>query len=200
MDFHSHSHSLLIILIFIVSLVYITRFHPLLYSGVEYFHSMSKHKLLPMSNSEPTYKPDGWNNSDLIDTQNCYLYAFNDPRIGVKKKPHPGFTKNISSKKKDFTCSFMEQHIKIDYPDTYSVGKNTPCKDGYSKVYTVVDTHNDFHFYRQDSDGSWSHKLGGGDVTNKDASGNTIHDPSVADRKYKVYNYTDPCMFSCVKR
>ena len=35
----------------------------------------------------------------------------------------------------------------------------------------VVDRGNTFHFYRQNKDGTWSHKPGVLPVTNKDASG-----------------------------
>lgn len=53
---------------------------------------------------------------------------------------------------------------------------------------------NDFHFYRQNRDGSWSHKLGNTNVTNLDASNNLIYDPNLCDRNYlnksgSNYNY-----------
>jgi hypothetical protein len=101
----------------------------------EHFHKKSSSYVLPLSASEPQYEPEKWNHSDLIEEQNCYLYAFNDPRTELKKKPHPGFTRGIPSKIADFTCSFMKKHIKVDYPDTYDVEKHVPCKSGYYKVY-----------------------------------------------------------------
>ena len=154
---------------------------------------------LPVSKSEPAYEPTKWNHSGSSDSQNCYLYAMNDSDVFLKKKPHPGYTHNIPSKRKDFTCDFMKKHIQIDYPDTYHVEKHRTCKDGYYKIFSTIDDRADFHFYRQDSNGLWSHKLGEGNVTNKDASGKLISDPIVADRAYKVYDYKTPCHFMCVR-
>ena len=48
----------------------------------------------------------------------------------------------------------------------------------------VVDRGNTFHFYRQNKDGTWSHKPGVLPVTNKDASGKKIYVPHFADRDY----------------
>jgi hypothetical protein len=156
-------------------------------------------KPMYLSESEPTYDPDKWNKSDFITTQNCYLYAFNDQISNLKKKPHPGFKNKVESKKKDFTCPFINKHVKMDYPDSYQTERTIPCRDGYYKIYSVVDPHKDFHFYRQDSTGKWSHKMGGADVSNKDANGDIIHDPSMSDRSYKIYDYTEPCSYMCVK-
>ena len=47
----------------------------------------------------------------------------------------------------------------------------------------------DFHWYRQNPDGTWSHKPGGTNVINVDASGNLIFDPEIADRNYAYANY-----------
>lgn len=47
----------------------------------------------------------------------------------------------------------------------------------------------DYHFYRKDSNGYWSHKRGLNAITNKDASGNKIRNPEKANRKYNDVNY-----------
>ena len=46
----------------------------------------------------------------------------------------------------------------------------------------------DSHFYRQDSDGYWSHKPGKEEVRRTDASGKLITDPETADRNYDTSN------------
>ncbi len=64
------------------------------------------------------------------------------------------------------------------------------CPVGTYKVAFVIDNqkqagddyHYDYHFYRQNSDGSWSHKPGGYPVTDVDASGEIIMDPRTCDR------------------
>jgi hypothetical protein len=52
----------------------------------------------------------------------------------------------------------------------------------------------DYHFYRLDKNGMWSHKPGAGAVTNRDASGNLISDPRTCNR----YPYTVFCGCYCV--
>lgn len=49
----------------------------------------------------------------------------------------------------------------------------------------------DYRFYRQDSSGYWSHKQGSTPISNVDASGNAIWDPTICDRgSYPaVYGY-----------
>lgn len=46
------------------------------------------------------------------------------------------------------------------------------------------------NWYRQNPDGTWSHKPGYGAVTNQDASGNIIYDPQVCDLDDGYHNYT----------
>jgi hypothetical protein len=55
---------------------------------------------------------------------------------------------------------------------------------GYHPVALVVDPGGDYHWYRQDSHGLWSHKPGNTPANNVDASGNLITNPETADRNY----------------
>lgn len=55
-----------------------------------------------------------------------------------------------------------------------------PC--GMTKVALVIWPYHDYHWYRQDSDGLWSHKRGSSEATNLDRSGNIITDPESAAR------------------
>jgi hypothetical protein len=59
----------------------------------------------------------------------------------------------------------------------------TPIKGGYP-VVLVVDPGVDYHWYRQDDNGLWSHKPGSTPVINVDASGKLITDPGAANRNY----------------
>jgi hypothetical protein len=52
----------------------------------------------------------------------------------------------------------------------------------------------DYHWYRLDDNGAWSHKPGAKPVTNRDASGNPISDPRTCDRG----PYTTFCGCYCV--
>lgn len=72
------------------------------------------------------------------------------------------------------------------------------CPDGTYKVALVVDPGVDYHRYRQNPDGTWSHKPGHSEVTNVDASGNPVYDPSTADRDYGFPNYSEFGGFFCI--
>jgi hypothetical protein len=54
----------------------------------------------------------------------------------------------------------------------------------------------DFHWYRQDQNGCWSHKPGRGYATNLDNSGNVIPDPQNCDRG----PYVDFCTYMITHR
>jgi hypothetical protein len=58
----------------------------------------------------------------------------------------------------------------------------------------VIAPGQDFHFYRQDANGMWSHKVSSDPAQNVDASGNPISNPETADRGI----YTDFCGYFCV--
>jgi hypothetical protein len=67
---------------------------------------------------------------------------------------------------------------------------------GYDSVALAIDTGIDYHWYRQDSHGRWSHKPGNTSATDVDASGNPITNPETADRDYSVtsgFNYSVFC-------
>lgn len=63
------------------------------------------------------------------------------------------------------------------------VGRYEPCTTaGAYKVALVIAPNLDYHWYRQDSDGLWSHKPGTTPVTRLDNSNNLIIDPQTANR------------------
>lgn len=60
-------------------------------------------------------------------------------------------------------------------------------------VTATIDRSPDYHFYRQNPNGTWSHKPGTDDVTNKDSEGELINNPETCARAYqpiKVYPKT----------
>jgi len=67
-----------------------------------------------------------------------------------------------------------------------------------------VDPDEDYHFYRQDKNRYWSHKPGGTEVTNKDATGRDIYDPALASRNYtdkeSSLDYDTFCGYFCLAR
>lgn len=160
----------------------------------------------PISGSEPEYNPSLWNDDTHIkDTHNCYAYALNKISHSVRNKPQPGyfgkFTRNAFADG-DYTCDTFLKRLKKDSPTLYLTTFSKPCQEGYHKAFMVITTdenNRDYHFYRQDNNGCWSHKPGRTSVTNKDASDKPISNPLTADRQYDVYNYDKPCFFFCVR-
>ena len=62
------------------------------------------------------------------------------------------------------------------------------CPSNTYKVALVYDTVScDYHWYRQNSDGTWSHKPGRKPVTNLDDDGNPILDPQSAAKSYNTF-------------
>lgn len=74
--------------------------------------------------------------------------------------------------------------------------KGCGCSDCRHQVALVIWPGVDYHWYRLDKDGKWSHKPGRTPATNLDNSGNLINDPRTADRG----NYTEFCVRAGVWR
>ncbi len=68
------------------------------------------------------------------------------------------------------------------------IGKYSICSDGNYKVAIAL-SNTSFHWYRQNPDGTWSHKPGNNNVTKYDAANRIIYDPEVANRNYSDVNY-----------
>ena len=140
---------------------------------------------LPLSETELDYVPEDWNNLEM-DDYNCYAYALNTKNHGFMQ---PGQSENHVWWN---TTNYFDETVLLNMVslDAYHynfafepVGKYEQCKPGFYKVALVVDpNYPDYHWYRQNSDGTWSHKPGGTEVTNKDGSDLIIIDPETCDR------------------
>ena len=152
--------------------------------------------------TELKYEPNKWNQDiNIRKSHNCYSYALNiieskrasicTKRRSVKKnyclRRHP------MGKMKQFdfhSCSDLISHVLEEFPKIKKVHKLTPVPEGYYRVALFLlnrrDHHhlslNDFHFYRQDSNGFWSHKDGWRKVTNRDKKGKLITDPEILEK------------------
>jgi hypothetical protein len=181
-------------------------------------HSKRCPRISPLSGYEPAYEPDRWNKvKELKETHNCFAYAFNvhDPKQvdACKKDPecntpfhqpgsasgHPKF-KGTRLK----TCPDMIARLLGDNPGLKMTTFETKCPAHTSKIGLVVDPDEDYHFYRQDKNRYWSHKPGGTEVTNKDATGRDIYDPALASRNYtdkeSSLDYDTFCGYFCLAR
>ena len=120
--------------------------------------------------------------------------------------PQPGhYRENIIVNLENTTCPKMIERIHLDNPSILLpdiVDFKTKCPKNYYKGALSVDPKNQYHFYRQDRNGYWSHKDGGTATTNLDASGKLIINPENCDRNYKnnkkPINYNEFCGYFCI--
>jgi hypothetical protein len=104
------------------------------------------------------------------------------------------------------TCPNMMARILGDNPNIRMTTFEEKCPANTSKIALVVDESDDYHFFRQDSNGYWSHKPGARRVTNRDAAGQLIWDPQLAYLDYTAennnsrLNYDIFCSYMCVPR
>ena len=157
--------------------------------------------------NHPGYEPEKWNSNIYIKrTHNCYAYALN--LIDIKQanicekymkitnkhdcpmlRPQPG---QLSGYRDEFTpspvtCKKIEERMMKDNPLIKKLKLNEECPDNFYKIALVSRTkknNSDYHFYRQDNNGLWSHKDGWKLATNKDAKGKLIRSPETANRGY----------------
>lgn len=175
--------------------------------------------LSPLSGSEPIFSPGVWNNNKSIQkSHNCYAYAIgqispSEAAICKDKQrthkrcqtPQPGYASG-HPKMRDTpvkVCKNIMRRTLDDNMTTTRVGFEDKCPPGTSKIALVVDRKHDYHYYRQDSNGLWSHKPGRNPVTNLDADGKLITDPRIASRDYRPeskLNYSSFCGYMCVAR
>ncbi len=138
----------------------------------------------------PDYDPDSWNDggrrndgTTIQGNSNCYAYSANvkgpfDGEFGMNPGDSSGESLRLDG------VSVEEIRLRA-ISDGLSA---TPIKGGH-QVYLIVAPGEDYHWYRKDSNGFWSHKPGATRVTNVDASGKLISDPSMANHNYSI-NYT----------
>lgn len=117
---------------------------------------------------------------------NCYAFAVGDPH-GHKAGAHPspglasGF---LLSSVRDATGDEVAYYAQKD--GLIKAANPYERRPGMYRVALVIDPHNDFHWYRENEDGTWSHKNGHMPVSHRDASGKIILDPQTADRDYSA--------------
>jgi len=111
---------------------------------------------------------------------------------GLCPRPQPGMKSgkpDITGKK--FTVNRLVKYIKLDFPSVrkFSIKKKVP-KEYYRIAIFLKKDYTDYHFYREDDNGIWSHKDGWRTVKNKDSKGRLIRDPiksSKLENKYPVF-------------
>ena len=158
---------------------------------------------LPLSGSEPEYEPEKWNSDPILQkNHNCYAYVLDDLISGRENKPQPGTWSNTDNDaneaQKYSSCPVMLGRIMADNNSIYPVQETEPCRKGFYKGYLTLHPGKDYHFYRQDSNGYFSHKRGKLAVEDTDAARNKIEVPRLAVKHYGDYSYIDSCGYFCI--
>ena len=170
----------------------------------------------PLSGSELPYGDIIYNKDKAVkNSHNCYSYAMGVVDANKVKNcrtknncvtAQPGRDSKYNiSKKESQSCSDIISRTMGDIPKSELSTFGGQCKPGFRKVASAVDKYRDYHWYRQDNNGMWSHKPGTRAVTDVDAFGSKIYNPELASRNYPSeydgdtgLNYEDFCSYMCI--
>lgn len=141
--------------------------------------------------SIPRYEPNYWNGDPTARcSNNCYNYG-NNKRTDSFAQP------GLASGAMATTMACKEVYDAAVRDGLEPLPASGTCPKGtcstQDKLALVVAPGWDYHWYRQDADGMWSHKPGGTAARNVDSAGNPISDPATAARG----PYTDFCGYLC---
>lgn len=154
-------------------------------------------RTMPLSGYELPYNPSLWEGV-VKDTNNCYAYILNNQvypgttSAWFKQQPgrYAGLTltqSQIQGNGQNILYNVLEDFEA--YNENFGtnlvfnqIGRFEKCPPGSYKVALVVNPGVDYHWYRQDADGFWSHKQGTTAVKRTDGSNQLIIDPILADR------------------
>ncbi len=145
----------------------------------------------------PIYDPNLWKPWEL--QNNCYDYARDSPS---HRRLQPGVLAGRVPVPPEFTnCHSIEAAALAD--GLTRAASPDECKDPCWPVALVTGPipwrtapvqQYDYHWYRRDQNGRWSHKRGRLSVMDTDHAGQPIVDPSTANRSF----YQDFCGFFCM--
>ncbi len=128
---------------------------------------------------------------------NCYNYATNQ-RTNTFAQPG----RENGAQAAEMSCAAVQAAAIAD--GAMAIAGPGPCPADKCLVALVVAPGEDYHWYRYNDDGTWTHKPGETEATSEDSSGAAIADPRTADRRFKNDDgtfdpgYTDFCSFMCV--
>ncbi len=180
----------------------------------DYRDEWTFHGAMPVSGNEIEYNPTYWNNTQIGYTvlwgkefpiyikhiSNCYSYAFDCPfnpwENNAPMQPGQSADEVLPMITSPKVIEYVNLDASIEGFTFESIDRFTECPNNTYKVALVIDFLNDYHWYRQNPDGTWSHKRGTTDVTNIDASGDLILDPQTADRYYPATSENDTLDYS----
>ena len=139
----------------------------------------------------PVYNPGAWNVPAVQPSNNCYNYA-NDHVTNTFAQPGRATGHQYTA----LTCQVVQPAAQSDGLRAVS-NFTAPLAAGQGwYVALVIWPNADFHWYRQDKVGCWSHKPGSTPVRNVDNAGNPITNPQTCNRG----PYVNFCTFMVTHR
>lgn len=139
----------------------------------------------------PSYHPQFWNDNGTVQSgNNCYNYS-NNKRTDTFAQPG---RRAGAMYPQPISCSGVYQAALADGLSALPSSGKCACKD---QLALVVDPGNDYHWYRRDQNGMWTHKPGPGSATNLDNSNNVIANPETANRCGAWLCYSEFCGYLC---
>ena len=154
-------------------------------------------------------------NPYVRESHNCYMYFLNKknhqvvqmckkdyPKHKICRRAQPGYVSGFPLlKKSDYKCPTIMKRTLSDNPNIYKTRENSKCAPSYYKGALVVAPDRDYHYYRENDDGQWSHKPGYKPSSRLDSKNDIILNPRKAARDYGgTLNYKDFCGYLCVPR
>ncbi len=154
---------------------------------------------------ELTFDPSKWHSCENHDWRscaeaiNCYAYVLNRPDYHwavpghryAKTKTQHYFTSYDANFKNVSQAMFRRQLIDGAQRDGLVRSAELKTEKGYYVAALFFEDQGgglDFHWYRQDDDGTWSHKDGWRAVANKTVDGRAIYDPRyISDTNYPIF-------------
>jgi len=137
--------------------------------------------------SIPSYNPSFWNSDSYVrSVNNCYNYA-NNKRTDSFAQPGRSSGQMYSwpltsSSQSDLYYSTNRDQLNLTTSTATAPNGQTKIALFFGQIWDGTQYVWDFHLYRKDSNGYWSHKPGQGNATNLDASGNAITNPEACNR------------------
>ncbi|HEY8191576.1 MAG TPA: hypothetical protein VIG74_04060 [Alphaproteobacteria bacterium] len=133
-----------------------------------------------------------WREPEIRENTNCYAYALNEPRTG---NAAPGSLRCVIDSGLDpefYSPNLFRILLKADgleaVEDPFAPGQEGQHLLAFAFRAAAHPGGPDFHVWRMDGDGSWSHKEGTDAPKNTDESENPILDPQYCDRgSYGVF-------------
>lgn len=151
---------------------------------------LTAHSAFALQATVPMNAIDFWNDPMHVNDNNCYNYGTNRQTDSFAQ-PGEASGKEFT----DLTCASVYAAASADLGLTPTAFFPYNGKDDDTLIALVVSPDFDFHWYRRDDNGKWSHKMGPTPAATIDNSGKEITDPVQADRG----TYVDFCGYFRIK-